>query len=119
MQRGIAHGPQDGLDLAQGLALAAKQDGLIAQVIKFLWSSHIRTLALVNDISGGSPAVIRLAAVLPQASGNNPELRPGGGRAGGSGPAGSGRGIRLIIYLVNAKQVIPLVLNHVLGAYRQ
>jgi hypothetical protein len=31
---------------------------------------------------------------------------------------GPGRGIRFIIYLVNAKQVIR-VLNHALGAYRQ
>jgi len=44
-----------------------------------------------------------------------------GTRAWGPPWVGTGRtgaGIRFIIYLVNAKQVIR-VLNHILGAYRQ
>jgi hypothetical protein len=54
----------------------------MAQVIKFLWSAHIRTLALTTDISGGAPVVTRVAAVIPRASGNNPERpRAAGGQA--------------------------------------
>src|SRR6202021_4151246 len=50
VQRGIAHRTQGFPDLAQRLALAAQQNGLLSQVIEFLPGAHIRTLARTTDI---------------------------------------------------------------------
>jgi hypothetical protein len=102
-------------------ALAAQQSRLIPQVIKFLLGAHIRTLARGADILAArvrAPNSRDLEFASPAGQRGARQAIRGAVREQGGGPAGPGRGMRFIIYLVNAKQVIR-VLNHVLGAYRQ
>jgi hypothetical protein len=55
MERAVAHGAQDFLDLTEGLALAAQGDGLLPQAVEFLWGAHNRIFVRWSDISGAWP----------------------------------------------------------------
>jgi hypothetical protein len=91
------------------------------QVIDFLWSAHIRTLARGTDILAARAQAPNSRDLVFASPGRAAGCRAGKPRICTGNEAGTGRtgaGIRFIIYLVNAKQVIR-VLNHILGAYRQ